>query len=103
LDKVAATTNILQHESKDFGLFRLRLDGFQSVFMMCEIKCVVHGFEQGSDVVITLVLFQECLSSRRTLHEHLVWNMTQMDVPWGSLKVNCAPSLRVGKAEWKLD
>src|SRR6266403_669399 len=80
----------------------LRLDGFQSVFMMCEIKRIVHGFEQGLDVVVMLILLQECLSSRRTWHEHLVWNTTQTGVPLGSLKVNCAPSLRVGKAEWKL-
>jgi hypothetical protein len=28
--------------------------------------------------------------------------MTQLDVPWGLLKINRAPSLRMGKAVWKL-
>jgi hypothetical protein len=65
LDKVAATTNMLQHESKDSCLFRLRLDGFQSVLMMCKIKRVMHGLEQRVDIVVTLILFQERLPSRR--------------------------------------
>ncbi len=41
---------------------------------MCEIKCVMHGLEQRLDVVVMLILLQECLPSRRTWHEHLVWN-----------------------------
>jgi hypothetical protein len=65
LDKVATTTNILQHESKYSCLFGLRLDGFQSVLMMCEIKRVMHGSEQGLDIVVTFILFQERLPSRR--------------------------------------
>jgi hypothetical protein len=28
---------------------------------MCKIKRVVHGLEQGVDIVVTLILFQECL------------------------------------------
>jgi len=44
LDKVTATTDILQHESKDFGLLGVGLDGFQGVFVMREIKRIVHGF-----------------------------------------------------------
>jgi hypothetical protein len=56
---------MLQHESEDSCLFGLRLDGFQSVFMMCKIKRVMHGLEQGVDIVITLILFQERLPSGR--------------------------------------
>jgi len=63
LDKVAATTNVLQHESKDSGLFRLWLDGFQSIFMVYKIKRVMDGFEQGLDGVVMLILFPECVSS----------------------------------------
>jgi hypothetical protein len=50
------------------------------------------------DIVVTLILFQERLPSRRIWHEHLVREMTQMDVPWGLLKVSHAPSSRMGKA-----
>ena len=67
--------------------------------MMCKIKRVMHGSEQGLDIVVTLILFQERLPSRRISHEILIRKMTQMDVPWGLLKVNRAPSLRMGKAE----
>jgi hypothetical protein len=42
--KVAATTNILQHESKDSCLFRFRLDGL-SVLIMCKIKRIMHESE----------------------------------------------------------
>ncbi len=52
--------------SKDSCLFGLRLDGFQSVLMMCKIKRVMHGSDQGLDIVVTLILFQERLASRRT-------------------------------------
>jgi len=45
LDKVTATTDILQHKSEDFGLLGLGLDGFQGVFVVCEIKRVVDGFK----------------------------------------------------------
>jgi hypothetical protein len=67
--------------------------------MICKIKRVMHGLEQGLDIVVTLILFQERLPYRRRQHEHLVQRMTQMDAPWGLLKVNRAPSLRMGKAE----
>ena len=70
LDKVAATTNILQYESKDSCLFGLRLDGFQGILMMCKIKRVMHGSEQRLDVVVSFILFQEGLPFRRTWHEH---------------------------------
>jgi hypothetical protein len=63
LDKVAATTNILQHESEDSCLFGLRLDGFQGVSMMCKIKRVMYGSEQGVDIVVTFILFQERLKT----------------------------------------
>ena len=29
--------------------------------MMCKIERVMNGSEQGLDIVVTLVLFQECL------------------------------------------
>jgi len=45
LDKVTATTDIPQHHNKEFGLLRIGLDGFQSVFLVREIKRVVHGFK----------------------------------------------------------
>jgi len=45
LDKVTATTDIAQHKSKDFGLLRAGLDGLQSVFVVREIKRVVHGLK----------------------------------------------------------
>jgi len=47
LDKITAATDILQHESKNLGLLGVGLDGFQSVFVVREIKRVVHGFKQG--------------------------------------------------------
>jgi hypothetical protein len=59
----------------------------------------MHGSEQGLDIAVTLILFQERLPSRRTWYEDLVRKLTQMDVPWELLKVNRAPSLRMGKAE----
>ena len=37
LDEFTASTNILQHESKDLGLFGLQLDAFQCVFVAREI------------------------------------------------------------------
>ena len=49
--------------------------------MMCKIKRVMDGSEQGLDIVVTFVLSQERLPSRRINREHLVWEMTQMDVP----------------------
>jgi hypothetical protein len=76
----------------------MRLDGFQSVLVMCKIKRVLDGSEQGLDVIVPLILVQEDLPSRRKQDEHLVRKMTDMDVPWELPKVNCAPSLRVGNA-----
>jgi len=57
LDKVTAITDILQHKSKDLSLLGLGLDGFQCVFVVCEIKRVVHALKEGSDIVIALILF----------------------------------------------
>jgi len=57
LDKVTAITDILQHKSKDLSLFGLGLDGFQSVFVVCEIKRIVHCFKEGSDIPVALILF----------------------------------------------
>jgi hypothetical protein len=68
--------------------------------MICKIKRVLDGSEQGLDVVVTLVLFQERLSSIRIWHERLVWIMTEMHVPLGLLKVNRGPSSRLGRANW---
>ena len=99
MNKVAATTDILQHESKDVGLLGLRLDGFQSVLMMRKIKRFLDGSEQVLYIVVTLILFQKRLPSRRILHEHLARKMKQMGIPWGLLKVIREPSLRTGKAE----
>jgi len=45
LDKVTATTDIPQHHSQYFGLLGVGLDGFQSIFVVREIKRVVHGFK----------------------------------------------------------
>jgi len=59
----------------------------------------MDGTEQGLDIFITLILFQECLASRRIQDEHPVRKMTQINVPWELLKVNGVPSLRMGKAE----
>ena len=43
LDKVTAITDVLQHESKDMCLFGDALDSFESVFLVGEIKRIVHG------------------------------------------------------------
>ena len=56
---------MLQHESKDSGLFGLGLDRFQSVLMMSKIKRVMHGLEQGVNIVVALILFQDRLPSER--------------------------------------
>jgi len=57
LDKVTAITDILQHKSKYLSLLGLGLDGFQCVFVVCEIKCIVHAFKEGSDIAVALILF----------------------------------------------
>jgi hypothetical protein len=93
---------MLQHKSKDSCLFGLWLDAIQSVLMMCKIKRVMDGLEQGLDIIVTLILFQDRLPYRRRYHERLVRKMIHMDLPWGLLKVNRAPSLRMGKAVRKL-
>jgi hypothetical protein len=64
LDKVAATTNILQHESKDSALFESWLGGSQNLLMIGEIKHVMHGLEQGGNSFVVLILFHEFLPSR---------------------------------------
>ena len=56
MDKVTAITDILQHESKDLSLLGLGLDRFQSVFVVCEIKRVMHGFKEGLDIAVALIL-----------------------------------------------
>jgi len=43
LDKVAAITDMLQHERQDLCLLGLTPDSFESVFLACEIKRIVHG------------------------------------------------------------
>jgi hypothetical protein len=45
LDEVTAITDMLQHERKDSGLLRLAFDSFQNVFLVGEIKGIVHGNE----------------------------------------------------------
>ena len=62
LDKVTAITDVLQHERKDLCLPGNTLDGFESVLLVCEIKRIIHGDQQRSDIFVTLKLFQECLS-----------------------------------------
>jgi len=43
LDKVTAIADMLQHEHKDLCLLGLASDDFESVFLTCEIKRIVHG------------------------------------------------------------
>jgi len=57
LDKVTAITYVLQHKSKDLSLLGLGLDGFQCVFVVREIKRVVHAFKEVSDIAVALILF----------------------------------------------
>jgi hypothetical protein len=45
LDKVTAITDVLQHERKDLGLPGNTVDDFESIFLICEIKCITHGGE----------------------------------------------------------
>jgi hypothetical protein len=66
--------------------------------MVRKIKRVMHSLEQGVDIDIALILFQKRLRSKGIYHEHPVQKMIQMNVPGGLLRVNRAPSLRVGKA-----
>ena len=56
-DKVTAITDMLQHEHNDLCLLGNALNSFESVFLVCEIKRIMHGNKYGSDVVITLKLF----------------------------------------------
>jgi hypothetical protein len=48
---------MLKQERKDLCLLGNALDNFESVFLVCEIKRIAHGGEQGSDVIVTLKLF----------------------------------------------
>jgi len=43
LNKVTAIADMLQHERKDLCLLRLTPNVFESVFLACEIKRIVHG------------------------------------------------------------
>jgi len=43
LNKVTAIADMLQHECKDLCLLGLAPDAFESVFLACEIKRIVHG------------------------------------------------------------
>jgi hypothetical protein len=45
LDEVTAITNMLQHERKDPGLLRLAFDSFQNVFLVGEVKRIMHGYK----------------------------------------------------------
>jgi hypothetical protein len=45
LDEVTATTDIPQHESDDVGLLGVGLHAFQSIFVVCEIKRIVHALD----------------------------------------------------------
>ena len=54
---VTAITDVLQHERKDLCLPGNMLDSFESVLLVCEIKRIVHGDEQRSEIFVTLKLF----------------------------------------------
>jgi len=43
LDEVAAITDMLQHKRKDLCLPENTPNSFESVFLVCEIKRIVHG------------------------------------------------------------
>jgi hypothetical protein len=45
LDKVAATTDMLQHEHKDMSLFGLRCDILQKVCLLRKIKRIVYSIK----------------------------------------------------------
>jgi len=45
LDEVTAITDMLQHERQDSGLLGRALHRFQNVFLICEIKRIVHGYK----------------------------------------------------------
>jgi hypothetical protein len=64
LDKVTATADVLQHETKDFSLLRLGRKAFQSLFVARKIKRIVHALDQRSDLVVTLILIREFLASK---------------------------------------
>jgi hypothetical protein len=64
LDKVAATADVPQHVSKDFSLLGLGRKGFQSLFVASKIKRIVHAYDQGSGLVVTLILICEFLASK---------------------------------------
>jgi hypothetical protein len=57
LDEVAEITDMLQHDRKDSGLLRLAFDRFQNVFLVGEIKPIMHGYKQRPDVLVILKLF----------------------------------------------
>jgi len=43
LDKVTAITDMLQHQRKDLCLRGHTPDSFETVFLVCEIKRIVHS------------------------------------------------------------
>jgi len=43
LNKVTAITDMLQHERKDLCLLGITPDSFETVFLICEIKRIVHS------------------------------------------------------------
>ena len=45
LHEVTAITDMLQHERKDLGLLRLAFDRFQNVFLVGEVKRIMHGYK----------------------------------------------------------
>jgi len=57
LDKVTAIADMLKHERQDLSLLGLTPDSFESVFLVCKIKRIVHGDKYGSHVVVALKLF----------------------------------------------
>ena len=57
LDKVTAVTDVLQHERKDLLPLWNTLNSVEMLLLVCEVKCIVHSDDQGSNIVITLKLF----------------------------------------------
>jgi hypothetical protein len=45
LDKVTAITDMLKHQRKDLSLPGNTLDGFEYIFLVCEIERIAHGGE----------------------------------------------------------
>jgi hypothetical protein len=45
LDEVTAITDMLKHERKDLCLPGNKADGFENVFLICELEPIAHGGE----------------------------------------------------------